>query len=300
MRSNYPSITIHLPRCWSSSCNVFRLRLLLLLLGMFASLPALAANIPKAVNYQGKLTDASGNPLPNGTYGIAIRLWDKKSSAEPTNTLIWGAEYNVTVLNGAFNIILGSGGTPLTNAAVNDIGFAFGDSERYFGITVTKGTNGLAIPNASEIVPRQQVLSVPNALMAQTAVSLLNPPVSIPPGLIAMWKGSVATIPSGWALCDGSNGSPDLRDKFVVGARMDGSGVAVTTIQGSPAQTGGSLSHTHSGTTSALGGGTTRIDDNSGGSDYDWQNPTGHSHTFTTDQAQNLPPYYSLAFIVKL
>jgi microcystin-dependent protein len=38
------------------------------------------------------------------------------------------------------------------------------------------------------------------------------------PGIIAIWSGSVATIPVGWLLCDGTSGTIDLRDKFIVGA----------------------------------------------------------------------------------
>lgn len=44
---------------------------------------------------------------------------------------------------------------------------------------------------------------------------------SIPAGLICMWSGSSSNIPSGWALCNGSNNTPDLRDKFVLGAGKD-------------------------------------------------------------------------------
>ena len=40
----------------------------------------------------------------------------------------------------------------------------------------------------------------------------------VPAGGIIMWSGSTASIPSGWAICDGNNGTPDLRDRFVVGA----------------------------------------------------------------------------------
>ena len=40
----------------------------------------------------------------------------------------------------------------------------------------------------------------------------------IPSGIIAMWSGSSDNIPSGWHLCDGNEGTPDLRDKFIVGA----------------------------------------------------------------------------------
>jgi len=39
-----------------------------------------------------------------------------------------------------------------------------------------------------------------------------------PSGGIIMWSGSVASIPSGWFLCDGSNSTPDLRNRFIVGA----------------------------------------------------------------------------------
>jgi len=41
---------------------------------------------------------------------------------------------------------------------------------------------------------------------------------AIPAGTIAIWSGSVASIPSGWYLCNGANGTPNLRDRFVVGA----------------------------------------------------------------------------------
>lgn len=40
----------------------------------------------------------------------------------------------------------------------------------------------------------------------------------IPTGLISIWYGAVDSIPDGWALCDGTNGTPDLRDRFVLGA----------------------------------------------------------------------------------
>jgi microcystin-dependent protein len=57
----------------------------------------------------------------------------------------------------------------------------------------------------------------PNLSSAVTATaSQLNAPV--PVGFIGMWSGSTAAIPTGWALCNGSNGTPDLRDRFVVGA----------------------------------------------------------------------------------
>lgn len=43
----------------------------------------------------------------------------------------------------------------------------------------------------------------------------------VPNGAIIMWGGAVSAIPTGWALCDGTNGTPDLRSRFVVGAAGD-------------------------------------------------------------------------------
>ena len=40
----------------------------------------------------------------------------------------------------------------------------------------------------------------------------------VPKGTIVLWSGTIATIPNGWVLCDGTNGTPDLRNRFVVGA----------------------------------------------------------------------------------
>ena len=60
---------------------------------------------------------------------------------------------------------------------------------------------------------------------------------SLPAGLIVMWGGLVANIPSGWALCDGSNGTPDLRGRFIKGASAE------------PGGTGGAATHTHAGHT---------------------------------------------------
>jgi len=42
--------------------------------------------------------------------------------------------------------------------------------------------------------------------------------ITIPVGGIIIWSGSIASIPTGWALCNGSSGTPDLRSKFIVGA----------------------------------------------------------------------------------
>jgi hypothetical protein len=128
-------------------------------------------------------------------------------------------------------------------------------------------------------------------------------------GMIMLWSGSSASIPSGWLLCDGTNSTPDLRNRFVVGA---GSTYAVNA-------TGGSanaivVAHTHTMTTEgahvhaygggeALGvgvnnnyapGGSTAYATSSNGSHFHTINSTGSSGTNA-----NLPPYYALCYIQK-
>jgi len=133
----------------------------------------------------------------------------------------------------------------------------------------------------------------------------------IPSGVIVIWSGSAGAIPSGWNLCNGSNGTPDLRDRFVVGA---GSTYAV-------GNTGGTkdaivVSHSHSITDSGhahdvripsrtVGNNATALYSTSDGSTKstvtsDSAN-TGISINSTGDSGTNanLPPYYALCYIQK-
>jgi hypothetical protein len=95
----------------------------------------------------------------------------------------------------------------------------------------------------------------------------------LPAGIIAMWSGTLATIPAGWALCDGTNGTPDLRDRFVVGAANGAN----------PGATGGLSSHQHAAHSdhAALTHSGTAVGDHS------LTQPTAHTdvptHTHTTD-----------------
>jgi microcystin-dependent protein len=151
----------------------------------------------------------------------------------------------------------------------------------------------------------------------------------VPRGVIVMWSGSIAAIPTGWAICDGANTTPDLRSRFIVGAgstyavaATGGATTAALAVANLPA-------HNHTGTTDNSGAHnhTQRhgsVDDfnwtgnvnypppNDGvyaanGSTYiiDSTN-SAHTHTFTTNNTGSgtafgiLPPYYALAFIMKL
>ena len=132
----------------------------------------------------------------------------------------------------------------------------------------------------------------------------------IPSGVIVMWSGSVASIPTGWVICDGSNSTPDLRNRFIVGA---GSTYSV-------AGTGGSadaivVSHTHTATVTDPGHAhplsqvnavstTGPLATASGsGAQTTGSNTTGitvsNSTTGSSGTNANLPPYYALAYIMK-
>jgi len=124
----------------------------------------------------------------------------------------------------------------------------------------------------------------------------------LPSGCIVLWSGSVASIPSGWYLCNGSNGTPDLRNRFIVGA---GSTYAV-------GGTGGSadaivVSHTHTATvtdpghlhsinnTTTLGGGLMGSGSGPSGSTNTNSATTGitvtNSTTGSSGTNANLQPY---------
>jgi hypothetical protein len=146
----------------------------------------------------------------------------------------------------------------------------------------------------------------------------------IPSGGIIIWSGSSASIPSGWYLCNGSNGTPDLRNRFIVGA---GSTYAVGATGGSANAT--LVSHTHTvGTTSLTGsvngisqsfleGGTASGVFSKQGGNPQANTPiqsdtndcgaftmnASHTHTLSTEGSSatnaNLPPYYALCYIMK-
>lgn len=88
----------------------------------------------------------------------------------------------------------------------------------------------------------------------------------IPTGVITMWYGSIASIPSGWYLCDGTNSTPDLRDRFIVGA---GSTYGVSATGGSANAT--LVSHNHSASSSFSGSAL--------GTHTHAANDSGHTHT---------------------
>ena len=150
----------------------------------------------------------------------------------------------------------------------------------------------------------------------QTAVG-----TTIPTGMISLWYGSIGSVPAGWYLCDGSNGTPDLRDRFIVGA---GSTYSVNATGGSADAS--VVAHTHTATSAstvtdpghlhtwgAVPSNTTGSNSRSyreGGADGNQNTSTATTGitvaTSTTVNSAgvagtnlNLPPYYALAYVMK-
>jgi len=109
-------------------------------------------------------------------------------------------------------------------------------------------------------------------------------------GMIVLWFGIIANIPDGYLLCDGANGTPDLRDRFVVGAG--------TTYN--PNDTGGNVTHGHTINANQhfhnvpLGTGITTTSPNR--DDF----ALGEVITGTADPESSLPPYHSLVYIQRV
>lgn len=142
----------------------------------------------------------------------------------------------------------------------------------------------------------------------------LNTDFTVPTGVIVSWYGDAASVPSGWAICNGQTVNrtdgqgeitlPDLRDRVVIGAGLTHAplatpGAATQSINtgsaGTHTHTAGSAgAHTHAATVSSTSTGgsvatTTRVVDGSGQSQAlataTFQAPAPHTHIVTNAEA---------------
>ncbi len=142
-----------------------------------------------------KLTQASFNALSSNKKGVqALQLAESKAK------------------------ILRLGGyasaAAQTKTQVSSTGFY---DEITLGAVTTSGTVSTRTATVNVYGPGDTTarVSLPVYLSSAESVS------GVPSGTICIWHGSAASIPSGWHLCDGSNGTPDLRSRFIYGAGGD-------------------------------------------------------------------------------
>jgi microcystin-dependent protein len=123
-----------------------------------------------------------------------------------------------------------------------------------------------------------------------------------------MWSGAIAAIPSGWALCNGQTvGSvvtPDLRDRFIVGAGSNYSVGATGGANSVTLTTDQIPSHTHTispaNVLSQINGGPTRLASSPSGTPLSYEVATQLSSTGGGQAHENRPPYYALAYIMRI
>lgn len=177
----------------------------ILWLALLACLPCGLFAQPAYMNYQGRLTDDQGQPLPNGPQSLEFRIYASPVEM-PDAPIVWGPFYcdgsteaghvaQAILVSGRFNVILGP-----VDVDGRSIAGAFTEASRFLEIRV-KGNR--------PILPRQQILSTPYAFQSQRSIasdiaaSLVQELADAlcPAGSVMAFAGT--NVPSGWLLCDG-------------------------------------------------------------------------------------------------
>ena len=313
-----------------------------------ATLPCAAANA--AFTYQGLIKEVGGAVPANKNRTVQFRIYDGPTTATPLwgraynvlldanglfNTAITdaaGSEIDGVTSTGLAAILAQKSGTTLyigltvdnssgeisprqallavpyaihaADAAAASGDFTVeGQTTLKGGLAVQGGVNAGAVSATS--------LSVTGNISAGTA-GAFSGYGTIPVGGIVMWSGSASNIPDGWKLCNGSNNTPDLRNRFIVGAG-DEYGVGHTGGQKQVTLTTNEMPrHYHeyvgddqlrnieSGCSTLMRYTSTRYDaDSRTGGNY-YSGVFGTSYAGSGQAHENRPPYYALCFIMRV
>ena len=164
----------------------------------------------------------------------------------------------------------------------------------------------LGTPSGTGVIPYSDGTITTKVTIDQ----ILSLQSGVPSGFIGLWSGAADAIPAGWVLCDGSNGTPNLIDRFILGAGTSTPAVGTT---------GGSkdaivVSHTHTATdsghshgyTAPAGNGQLMSNNTSGRTAPTGRSTdTGFANITVSSTGQsgvnaNMPPYYALCYIMKV
>ena len=256
----------------------------------------------------------------NGT-GLGINVTPSSYKLDVTgNTRVTG---NLTVTGNITGVV---SGTAVNCTNVDIATDTATNADHYVNFTNTQsGIQRIQTDSTLKYNPYTNTLKVTNLEISGSGGGV------VPVGGIIIWSGAQNAIPTGWALCNGSNSTPDLRNRFVVGAgssysvgatggysdAINISHTHTTNSTGSHAHGVSDPGHLHSYTnwsnTASKGGDATNrsapinsaaantagnytgISISSGGSHSHNVNSSGSSGT-----GRNLPPYYALCYIMKL
>ena len=275
----------------------------LLVISLFFVYQLVMADVPNEIRYNGKLKEYRTEV--NATKNMNFKIYNQLTGG----TAQWeSGTKSVVVSNGIFSVVL--------NPDIDWRG-----KDYYIEIEI----------DSKKLEPREKLTAVPYSLHSNTtekAIVKENAEFSVtvgndkrfvvdsngtktvignteyfmvPKGGIIIWSGSANNIPTGWVLCDGNNGTPNLTDRFVLGA---GNNYAVGSTGGEATHTltiDEMPSHSHSYTSPLIGSGGV------GSGDY-YSNdvhmkPSNNSATTTENgnslPHNNMPPYYALCYIMK-
>ena len=231
---------------------------------------------------------------PSGTNTVTIspndakRVFIVRNSSGQSVVLTQGSGGNVTILNGDGAIVFCDGAG--AGAAVVDVSSTFITTNNLIAANnlsdladdPTARTNlGLGTAATLNVGTGANNVVQLNGSAQLPAVdgSLLTGIVAIPTGAILLWSGSTGSIPSGFVICDGTNSTPDLRDRFIVGAgntyAVDATGGA-NTVSLAEANL---AAHTHSvsGTTASDGAHTHNVSGNTSNTGAHTHNVSGNT-----------------------
>jgi len=279
------------------------LKKLLLMISFVFVFQLVIADVPNEIRYNGKLKEYRAEV--NATKSMNFKIYNQLTGG----TAKWeSGTMSVVVSSGIFSVVL--------NPDIDWRG-----KDYYLEIEI----------DSKKLEPREKLTAMPYALHSNTtesamvkedaefAVTVGNDKkfavdsagaktiignteyFMVPKGGIIIWSGSVNNIPEGWVLCDGNNGTPDLRDRFVLGAGHNyavdstgGESEHILTIEEMP-------SHSHKYTTPLIGFGGI-----GGGNHYEGetymkpsQNSENTAETGENSPHNNMPPYYALCYIMR-
>jgi len=233
-----------------------------------------------------------------------IELWGSKNSdSNRTGELVLAGKY-IDFRNNSTQSADGSIGMRLTHEGKVGIGTTTPSEKLHVsGNAIVSGNVAIGTADANTLTVYGTITSVHSTRQLR-----VNNPIvatafigdgAVVTGMIVMWSGQIDQIPTGWALCNGYNGTPNLIDRFIVGAGSNKYSVGATggaesvtlTINQMPAHT-----HNYERIETLIDGGG-YFPANNNDSPHSWRSTTS---TGGNQAHENRPPYYAMAFIMKI